>query len=353
MFSNLVAQREGELEPEETSQPAEAQSAPDAPAPTAGQEETGQELQPVETPAEGADEAPEASEAENVLSQSEDAELAEALKGLDDSARKKLIDIAKSVKDGDETIGGVKRIHQLTNQIKNLESKLEELQNARPEAPAPNKGNLPDDVAGLKTLHEVEKQHTELKGYIRDLEKFLDRNPDGGVIGGQEFTRDQILERKWAIQDKLELLPQRAQAIQQAEQFAAQRKEVTAQIRQQFAFLEDPEHPETKAVRQLVRDPKFSDVPNAEYLALALLRGNQVLQQELAQKAGGHRPPLQGATKPAVKPVGKVPLGKPHTPASGTPARPIDGVSAKSALERVRKEGSRDSFAAFIAAKEQ
>jgi hypothetical protein len=351
LFSNVVAQREAEQAGTLTSPPLAAKADPETPDQTADQEPSGKDLQPEtapsdETPADAGTDSED--EQQNVLSQTEDTELTEALTGLNADARRKLIEIAKSVKSGDETIGGVKRIHKLTSELEELRAKVTEMEQVSTRDTAPEKGPLPKAIESLKTLKEVEARSRTAEENAEAIQDFLDANPGSAdttyTINGQEFTRQQLIAQRAQWRSELKALPKRAEQLTQAQQFQQQRQAVTEQIRRDYPVLNDGEHPETQAVRQMIRDPKFADVPNAEYLALALLRGHTSLQAETAARR-------KGVTSTPAKPAGKVPVGKPHTPSTGAASRVKEaGPSVDSVLDRVKKDGSRRSFAELLSA---
>lgn len=356
LFSQVVAQREGEEADNETSTVPAAQADPADSDSTADQDATGQDLSPEQTSTEEAAaeaESTEGNEVETeVLSQTDDAELTEALTGLDESARRKLIEIAKAVKAGEETIGGVKRIHKLTSEVEELRAKVAELQQtSETTASAVTPADLPKSVAELKTIKDVEARARIAEENADAIQDFLDANPGSADtiydIKGKEFTRQQLIEQRSQYRAELKALPKRADQLIKAQEFQQTRQAATAAIRRDYPMLNDPEHPETKAVRDLMRDPKFSDVPNAEYLALAMITGNRVLQAELSNRKGK----LPAGKPVVVKPQGRVPSGKPHSSVGGVPPRVKgDGVSVDSAISQLKKDGSRNSFAALLEA---
>ena len=349
MFADIVAQRDREPEPVTKISPkAEAEEAPETVVadPPATDEPANENL--TEEKPEGEGDEPKSEDAgETDLSQSDDKELNEALQGLNADAKESLMEVAKAIANGETTIGQVKRQMKLGRQeneeLQRLREENEQLKANPPTATVSRE--LPPTVAKLKTVEEVESRSQVCEESIDALEDFLEKNPQGGEIGGKEWTREQLIDRKRAFRDELKVLPKQQQIIQQQAQFTKVKTEAAAQIRKDFPVLNDPDNPDTKASRALLKtDPIINQYPNADYLALALARGHRELQAELtARKAGTAARTVQ---RPGAK-TGTVPAAKPH--GSGTaPARSTNGTAPVGDLLKGVKDKS--SLADLLAA---
>lgn len=283
-------------------------------------------------------------EPKNVLSQVE-----QALEGMDDDAKGHLIELADFVKHGG-SLKDLKQGHKLLQRITELErSHAEELENVRASAasaPATT-GNFPKSVAALKTVQDVRDRHEQVNGYVDYITDLLDANPGGpdtvvAEEGGKQYTRQELITRRSELRTEARQLPQRAQQIQGDAQRQAAQVKATSEFRSDFPWSGDANHAETKAIRQKLKDNPFLNhmFISPEYAAAVWMRGEKAMQQELAarKKSPGARP--------AAKPVGKVPLGKPHAPSAGAAGRPAAAAStATSAMTRLKKEHSADALA--------
>ena len=344
-LANVLAQMDGETAADDNDPSTGAADAtPEVAAdesPTADNPDN-TDLPETEPAAEG--ENPETAEAEDDdLSQSQDSELNEALKGLNADARKHLIEAAQAVQNGETTLGQLKRQLKLGRQeneeLQQLREKVKALESQPPVTSAPP--NIPPTVAKLKTVEEVEQRQETAESSIRAIEDFLEENPSGGMVGDKEFTRQELIARKRALQDELKVLPKWSAQIVAKQQFSQQQAEARKQIVKDFPVLNDPEHPDTKMAREFLKNPLVQSNVAADYMALALARGHRELQAELVKRKAGTL-----TAKPAAKPAGAVPVGKPH--AGGTaPARTKSNVSTGELIQGVK---DKKSFAELLEA---
>lgn len=311
---------------------------PETPVAPAASEPGQDNLHPAESP-EG--ESPEG-EPENVLSQTDNAELESALAGLTPDVRKHLLSLAA------EKPGEIPRIgkliaerHQFVETIGELQGRIEQLeQGAQESGPALAQANgLPPNVARLKTVGEVKARISQVRAIAKNAQKLLMEKPNGDVekqlasdpdkwtVGGQQLTREQLIEAWQEATSEAEVLPEREAQIQSQSRLA----EVQAQAREQafadFPWLKDPEHPETKAIAATLKQvPGLKQTPIPEYWAAVYNRGVKSMQEELATRKSGK---ANGAVPVTVRPAGKVPLGKPHSVANGASAgRAPQGLQA-------------------------
>jgi hypothetical protein len=344
MFAEIVTQRDREPEPEPKASPtAKAEEAPEEPQDAPPVEEPGEEISE-EQPPEAVDESAAAEDADETDLSQPDNELTTALAGLNEDAKKHLIEVAQAIAKGETSIGQVKRQLKLGRQeneeLAQLREKVKELE-AQPPAITTHAA-LPPTVAKLKTVEEVEQRQELAETSVRAIEDFLEENPQGGAIGDKEFTRAELIQRKRAFQDELKALPKYAQALQQQAQFRHVQSENRKQVLADFPVLNDPENPDTKTAREFLKNPLVANHPTPEYVALALARGHRELQTELAaRKTGKVAAALKPGTRPpaATKP-GTVPAGKPHA-ASSAPARSQPASApVKELLGQVKDKGS-------------
>jgi hypothetical protein len=334
-------------EDEITPTPAADASPENPPAEPGTEETTGEESNPETTPPEAdQDPQPEGKTDEDVLSQPED-QISAAAAGLDETQRTQLLDMLKSVKEGGTSWKDIKQGHkawqQYAAEMAAMKQQVEELKAAGGSAPAeagPAEA-LPEHLTKLKTADEVNRRMALARANVRQIEKFLDRNPDGGEVDGKQFTREQVIASKHQWQDELEVLPQLAATLTRRSELARARAEASVQIARDFPEFNDPENPDTKLARQLLADPRFAQEVNGDYMALAMAAGHRLLQEKLkARKA---------PAKPAAKPQGKVPAGKPHAAAGAAPSRAAAGPSSRDLIARVQKENSRQALSALLA----
>lgn len=345
-LANVLAQMDGEPAADDNDpSTGVANTAPEVAAdesPTADNPDN-TDLPEAEPVAEGENPEPaEAGESED-LSQSDDSELNEALKGLNADARKHLIEMAQAVEKGETTLGQLKRQLKLGRQeneeLQQLREKVKTLESQPPVTSAPP--NIPTTVAKLKTVEEVEQRQETAESSIRAIEDFLEENPSGGMIGDREFTRPELIARKRALQDELKVLPKWSAQIVQRQQFSQQQAEARKQIVKDFPVLNDPENPDTKMAREFLKNPLVQSHVAADYMALALARGHRELQAELVKRKA-----TTLTAKPAAKPAGAVPVGKPH--AGGTaPARTKVNVPTGELIKGVK---DKTSFAELLEA---
>lgn len=299
------------------------------------------------TPAEGGDDA-----VQTDLSHTENADLTEALKGLNADAQKHLIEMAQAVASGEANIGQLKRGHKIAEefraQIDELKAQVEDLsQRGTRSAERGTNSSLPPEIARLNTLAEVEEKMTQAKAAVRFLEDFLDDNPNGGEINGQTYSRQEIKAKKRAWQDDLEQLPRQAVVLQQRQQAQVQRSSARLELERDYPWFKETTHPDVKAVKDTLKaNPWMNDFPSPEYVAALWNRGQKAMVDELTARKTG-KPAATTAPKP---PAGKVPLGKPHATTAAVPAKTGGDASARSALSGVMEKGDRASLAKFLAA---
>lgn len=254
-----------------------------------------------------------------------------------------------------------KRIDKLTAQKYQAQEALEEakaeadrlreeVERLRVESPASSgEGQMPEPIAKLKTLPEVQRQLEAVTTELEAVQDFLDANPGDAEtvykIGAKEMTRKELIEMRSQLRQQARLLPQRGQQIAGQAQFQQARQQQELAIRKEFPVLADAEHPVTKVVSQLVKLPDFASKTNGLELAYIMARGNEVVTAERNKRKAG-----TAAAAPLVrKPQGKIPLGKPHVNGGGGGGRVASTITPKAALEALGKDGSTSSFAALLA----
>lgn len=353
-LANIVAQVDSQGAPENeevTPLPPVREGTPPPEEPTVPEDDDQTQLpEEQQPPAPGdAEEATPGSATDDALSHTDSAELNEALKGLNNDARKHLIEMAREVAEGNTSIGQLKRGHKIAEdfraEIEEMRQQLEQFKaNPTATAPtaAPSNGLLPE-IAKLKTMEEVETHAEKAKAAVRFLEDFLDDNPNGGEIHGKTYSRQEIKERKRGWQDELDQLPRQAQRLQFQQQAQVRRSDARAELEKDYPWVAQADHAETKAIQKILREnPWMQSFDSPEYVAAIHHRGMKSLQEELAQRKGAKPPPA--------RPVpGKVPTGKPHVtaPAAGGSRRPGD-ASANSALKGVMEKRDRNSLATLV-----
>lgn len=270
---------------------------------------------------------------------------------LSPTERKSALELVKQFQAGEipRIAKLVAQKHTLEQTTEHLQKQVEELQQQVETAQATpvvaGASPLPEPVAKLKTVAEVQGRLDKVQADAEALTDFLDANPGDAQttyqIGQEEFTRQQLIERRAALRQEARLLPQRGQQIVTAQQFAEARKQFAAQVVQEHPILADPDHPDAKVARQLAKLPQFANEVNGDYLALAVAIGDRTLKAQAAQRKAG--------VKPAVKPQGNIPTGKPHSASNAGGVKTPAG-SAAAAMSRHQKEGSKGSFAALLSA---
>lgn len=343
-LAKIVALREPSesLETEVSPQPTtevDPDAVPDPSTETVDGQET---LLTDETLTEG-EEKPAEGEPKEVLFQTGDAEADAAYAELNPDAVVHFAEMAKALAAGEVSIGELKRGYKLMDTVNELRRENEELK-ARPATVSASASTLPKAVAGLKTLQEVEARYEQAETAAEAIEDFLYKNPDGGVIGDKEYTRDQLIDMKRGWKDELKALPKRGQEIQQVAQFAQARTAASQQIAKDFPVLANAEHPDAKMARTFMKDPRFQADVNGDYIALCLATGHRIHQADLAKRKAG-----AAVTKAAARPVSKIPAGRPHVAATAA-AKPGPGIPVADALAKIGKEGSRSSLSALLSA---
>lgn len=358
----MVAARDLATAPEQTGSPtAEASSAPDAESAPMEESDAGQNHLPSDHGEETTPDADAAATAGADVAAEESEETDSSSGAATDSAAGGAGDEGTDPADEARLPKGVQqRIDKLTaqkyaaleaaEQAKAEAERLkQELEDAQLRGQA-GKGEtvVPEPVAKLKTVAEVEAEMERVNGDIDSLTDFLDRHPGEPdaefSVGNQTFTRQQLIDRRAELRTVARALPKQARAITEAAQFKAAREAEHRKLVTEFPEWNDEKHPDVKTARQLLRLPQFQREPNGEYLALAIATGDRVLKEKLAARSGKGAQVLK-------KPVGKVAPAKPHA-AAGVAATPASSgkVNLKAVLERHQKDKSKDSFAALLSA---
>jgi len=341
VLTAMVAQRE--LSPaselEDSPEPA-ATADPESQADTTAADTTGEDNLTSETPPAGEDGATDPTEPEG--------ETEEPTEVVDpnDAAE---ADIPKGAQARIDKLTAQK--YQALEEVESLKAKVAELE-AEQESLAVTStatpATLPEAVAKLKTVAQVNERLKVVQSDLDALTDFLDENPGDGdakyQIGGKEFSRAELVQRKAALRSEARALPQRSEAITFTAQFAQARQQATAALVKEFPVLSDPDNPVTKTARQLMQLPQFQRESNGDELAYLLARGYEVVTAERNRRKGAPGAPL------VKRPTGKVPLGKPHVAANGGGRATNGEVNVRSALDRVSKEGSSESLAELLKA---
>jgi hypothetical protein len=358
MLAQMVAQRDQPADPppNDPSMPS-AQDDPENPVPPAEPDQPGQDNLPPDEGGSDPNKEPDTTDGASSTGQQEnspsDSDFNQAFKSLNADARKHLLEMAKAVANGDTSLGELKRGHKLTSQIEELKQEIEKLKDAgaEPGAPDGSRSTGPATVGKLKSVQEVEARIELAEKSAWELEKFLRRNPEGGVIGEQQYTVDQIEGAIEGWRAELKALPKRAAAIQQQQQFSDQQAQVKSRVLQQFPELADPEQATAKAVRQkIAAAPFLKQFASPEYAAMIWIEGERVLNARAAARNSANGANGKPGTVAPAKPAGKVPLGKPHAAPGGSAPKVNGEVSVESALKSARTEGSRNSLARLLQA---
>lgn len=382
-FAKVVALMEPPAADSESSSTPSAQDDPDNPIAPAESGEPGQDtLPPEETPESDGDTPPlQSEETEPDLSQADNADLAEALKGLNPDAQEKLIEMAQAIAKGETSLGELKRGHKLGETVAQLKQQLEELQQQREEGreTAIKPSSLPEPVAKLKTLDQVKAHAQTARDIVRKLERFVRQNPEGGEwVDGKTYTADQYYQAIDRYQAELDALPDRAQQIHQQEQVSQVRSQAKQMFEKEFVWARDDESPQMKEISERLKAvPWLNEFPEPRMAAHQYNLAEAAVNAELAAKktpveaAKAARDLMRrmpwlpkvlsspeyaaigkgnGARATGATLQGKVPLGKPHSAAGAAAPRAAEGASVKSALDAVSKNGDRNSLAALLAA---
>lgn len=334
----MVAQRESPPAPETQDSPTEAAPAsPDAPTPPVESDEPGQISDPAQAAAETGESPPEG-----------DVETPEAAA---DENEESSVPADPKHKNGAQA-----RIDRLTAEKTSLvtalaeaQARITDLESTVASAPAPGvRQPFPETVAKLKTVEAVQTRLSAVETDVEALSDFLDTNPGDAdtayTIGEQQFTRKQLVERRAQLRIEAKALPQRAQEIANAAQLSTAQASARKQVLADYPWLADSEHPDTKAVQEVIKAmPAFKQTPSPEYWAAVVVKGQQALNAELEARKGKK-------TVGLARPAGKVPLGKPHTAANGAGGRINGNGDVKTLLERHGSERSAGSFAALLSA---
>ena len=331
-LANLLAQQNSQSTADANDSATEStEVSPEEPAEQAQQEEPGEEIS---KPEEESQAAAEATESET----------------QDDPE-------GESAREDARPTGAVqKRIDQLTAQkksaleeVEKLRAEVEELRSNGAQGTASlTTAQFPEAIAKLKSVGEVQARLDVVNGDLDALTDFLDANPgsaeDKYQIGGKEFTRSELVQRKAALRAESRQLPQRMQQITAQAQLQQQRNHSAQALLKEFPALKDAENPTTQTFAKLRKLPQFEREANGDELAYYMTRGYELVQAERSLRTAN----AAKAAKPLSSLQGKVPAKKPHTAASAA-TRPAAG-NAAAAAEAHKKDGSRDSFANLLSA---
>lgn len=206
---------------------------------------------------------------------------------------------------------------------------------------------LPEDVAKLKTVADVEREAARAKTLVRRIQRELDMNPGGPdtehELDGQTFRRQQLVEFRELLSDKLDTLPKRRAQIEAVAANANANAAQRAALARDWPVLQDPEAQTTQLFNRFMRLPHIASQPAAPVLAFTLARGYEAMTADLAARRNN------GPGRTAVA-AGRVPAGKPHTGGGAAAAQPTAGGQIRSALDRFEKESSNEAFAALLKA---
>lgn len=373
----MMAAREAAADSNQTSPPPPAdRRGPANPIPPAESDVAGQtDLPPDQTTPPGETQtSPEGGGDENDLSSPEtgetagenaetslNADLTETLAQLDPTQQTQLLELLKDVKEGKASWNDVKRGHKLAGTVEQLRQQLDEIK-AKAEAGAGEvppaalpPSNLPEPVARLKNGQEV----ADAARFNKELKRWCERNPQGGVFKSTlansqpvEVPEGSVMDFRDFAEDMLtEWLPARSQQLQQASDLKRAQATARAQVVQDYPWLQDPDHPETKAVREtLAAVPGLKQTPAPEYWAAVYNRGLKSMQDELASRKAGKNGHAANALRAPQRPQSKVPLGKPHSPGGAAPPRPVPGPNGAAAYQRLASDRSPAAVAAFVGA---
>lgn len=373
----------GGTETEENALPPEASSGTEPPpGGTAGAEavETllpGQEETPLEA------EVPPENEAGDAVPTN--AELTEALGGLDATQQGQLAAMLADVQNGTVSWNDLKQGHKIAakyqGELQKKDERIAELEAGGGVPPLPGAVQLPEPIAKLKTLPEVQSRFNAVNADIEAITDFLDSNEGGPdaqyeMAGGQQYTRKQLIDARANLKAEAKLLPQRAQQLQTETNMAGVRKEAQATFAKDFAWAGDPESAPMKAVNERLKtDTWLQAFPAKEQAAhgyniadAATTAEKAFHKKDLKAAAAATRqlmaqlpwltkmltsPEYAGASaRPQARPAGKVPLGKPHQGGgAGGAGGGARSVTVKSALDTAKKTPNRGSFAAMLAAR--
>lgn len=319
----------------------------------AGDEQTGNEFPPEtptseETPPEGG----ESTEAgENVLSHSnESPELSEKEQAL-------AKEVAQLLAEGGIQIGELKRIKDrlvragLPNPEREvLEQKLQELQQQVEEL-RQGEATPANDVLAENPLQNRVKSEADVRRMKRDLHEiveFCEDNPDGGRFRGQDYSPEQVREMRRDARKAIDIwLPERADQLVREQQVSHAQVQYRQLVQKLAPEAYDPENPVGQTVAHLLRtDNYLKSLPNRDYAAAALALGVAELQRREKAKAA---PARNGAAapRPGTTP-GRTPTGKPSSVVTSPNATVRTGDNRLSrAMDRVKKERSRDALAEF------
>jgi hypothetical protein len=300
----------------------------------------------------GSDVGPESAAAEtadttggdgNDLSQSSSTSVAS-----DPEVQKHLTELSEALARGEISIGELKRINKAVHkardaegQLESLRAEVEALKTARTETPpaTPATPEADNPFGNLKSDEDVRRMTREM----HDLLDWAEDYPDGGVRKGKEFSADEVRLLRKEARRALDLhLPAQRERLVAETQLAEQRQQSQQWMRQNFPSYTDPENAMARRAKELLAgDPLLRRYPNADYLALALVKGDEALRAELAARQ-------KPAAKPAPKPA--VPSAKPNAAVtSGGGPRPAGADSKlQSAKQMVEKDRSRSALANYL-----
>lgn len=327
----MVALRESPPAPEhEDSPPGSADEPPEEPDAPPAQGEPGQEILPEdETPVAEGDEPAAEGEPENQDPKPKDG----PQKRIDQlTARQTAL---------------LQKLEDAEAEKERLAAEVEELRAGADSRVVTNAATVPEAVAKLKTVADVQARSQKLDATMDELQDVLDENPGGPDtlvrVGEKEVTRKSLMDYRKELRTEKSALQQHGQQIVHRQQVSQQLQQVNAVARKNHPWLADAEHPEAKAVREIVKKTGWSEITAAAYV-----RGLKSLEDEFKQRTGG---------KTAVKPSGsKVPLKppvggqKPEVRPKAATTATATGEDARKALDKLGKNGSQNSLAQLLEA---
>lgn len=213
------------------------------------------------------------------------------------------------------------------------------------EVVVPVSANVPlPEIRDLQTLQTYENA---LKRDIREAEVLLysDFPAEGKQTRWGTFTKDQLIQELFVAKQKLE------EEVPAKKEWLNTNQSARATALEKFDFLKDPTKPEYQLAQQAKRQfPVINQFPNSDMLIGLLIKGQQALAAEEAQK---------GAVKSTAKPKPKPTNGQSEMPSDASASRVPVGLMDKMAMEHEKKQlglkkgVSQRDFAAFLAKQSQ
>jgi hypothetical protein len=250
-------------EPEAESDPDLSQSNDELPADQAGEEQAEeQEAKPDEQ----AEQEPEAEEDKGP-----------------DWYQKRLAKITRARREAEEKAAA------LESKVRELEGKATEKSEDPPVVAAvPN-----DPLAEVWSERKLDEEYTK----ARELKRWCDQHAEGAVVGGREYTADEVRQIRYNVEDALELhIPRRAA-------FLAQHKQLRPIAEKVYPWWKDRTSADYQAAQDVLRNaPHLMQHADYQVLVGDFLEGRKArLAREAAAKAPAKPKPAVAATKPVPK----------------------------------------------------